>query len=117
WSVRCKETVRSTPQLSPMKSITATFAFILLTVTACHRQEEEILPTPPPKDPVTEAPPEKSEGENDPPVKIDSAFFESRMFGDLPYRILTPHNVSGEAKYPMLLFLHGIGERGTDNEQ
>ncbi|MEM7085488.1 MAG: prolyl oligopeptidase family serine peptidase [Bacteroidota bacterium] len=34
----------------------------------------------------------------------------------LPYRILYPKNYDHGKKYPLLLFLHGSGERGDDNE-
>ena len=35
----------------------------------------------------------------------------------LPYRILYPVNYDKTKKYPLLLFLHGAGERGKDNEK
>ena len=35
----------------------------------------------------------------------------------LPYRILYPVNYDKNKKYPLLLFLHGAGERGKDNEK
>lgn len=35
----------------------------------------------------------------------------------LPYRILYPENYNPKDKYPLLLFLHGSGERGNDNEK
>jgi len=34
---------------------------------------------------------------------------------DLPYRILLPENYSKVKDYPLLVFLHGSGERGNDN--
>lgn len=34
----------------------------------------------------------------------------------LPYRILKPDNYNPSKKYPLILFLHGAGERGNDNE-
>ncbi|WP_224996019.1 alpha/beta hydrolase-fold protein, partial [Cesiribacter sp. SM1] len=33
----------------------------------------------------------------------------------LPYRILLPQNFDPEQQYPLVLFLHGSGERGNDN--
>lgn len=35
----------------------------------------------------------------------------------LPYRILYPENYDKSKKYPLVLFLHGAGERGKDNEK
>lgn len=35
----------------------------------------------------------------------------------LPYRILSPENIEENAKYPLVVFLHGSGERGDDNEK
>jgi predicted peptidase len=35
----------------------------------------------------------------------------------LLYRILYPENFSEDASYPLILFLHGAGERGDDNEK
>lgn len=34
----------------------------------------------------------------------------------LPYRFHTPENYEDGKCYPLMLFLHGAGERGTDNE-
>lgn len=34
----------------------------------------------------------------------------------IPYRLLLPDDYDTNKKYPMLLFLHGAGERGDDNE-
>lgn len=36
--------------------------------------------------------------------------------GSLNYRIYYPEGFSADKKYPVLLFLHGAGERGSDNE-
>lgn len=52
----------------------------------------------------------------------DFTAFEKRTFissrGDsLPYRILFPENYDRTKKYPLVLFLHGGGERGRDNEK
>src|SRR3954470_20099277 len=47
--------------------------------------------------------------------------FEAKEFkddkGSLPYRLLTPkgYDARADKKYPVILFLHGAGERGNDN--
>lgn len=46
--------------------------------------------------------------------------FEPREFADqqgevLKYRLLKPLDYSAETKYPLVIFLHGAGERGDDN--
>jgi predicted peptidase len=34
----------------------------------------------------------------------------------LPYRLLIPKNYNPTVKYPIVIFLHGAGEKGSDNE-
>ncbi|MDB5385651.1 MAG: phospholipase/Carboxylesterase [Planctomycetaceae bacterium] len=43
--------------------------------------------------------------------------FEDAQGKKLPYRIMQPEGyaANGTTKYPLVLFLHGAGERGTDN--
>lgn len=55
-------------------------------------------------------------------IAQDKALYEKRTFvsesGDtLPYRILYPENYDRSKDYPLILFLHGSGERGNDNEK
>ncbi len=52
----------------------------------------------------------------------DLTLFEKRTHtsatgNTLPYRILFPENYDRSKKYPVVLFLHGAGERGNDNEK
>jgi predicted peptidase len=47
-------------------------------------------------------------------------WFERRLFvgkrgSKLPYRLLRPSNVEAGRRYPLVVFLHGAGERGSDN--
>jgi predicted peptidase len=50
----------------------------------------------------------------DPYQKKEFVLAEGKV---LPYRILYPENYDKTKKYPLLLFLHGAGERGKDNEK
>ena len=52
----------------------------------------------------------------------DMSLFQKKVYHstsgqDLNYRILYPENYNAAKKYPVLLFLHGSGERGDDNEK
>ncbi|HVW97649.1 MAG TPA: prolyl oligopeptidase family serine peptidase [Mucilaginibacter sp.] len=50
----------------------------------------------------------------------DKSLFDRGTFiskGDtLPYRILFPKNFDPQKKYPLIMVLHGAGERGNDNK-
>lgn len=55
-------------------------------------------------------------------IAQDLSLYQKRFFfnkkGDtLRYRILFPENYDKTKKYPLVLFLHGAGERGGDNEK
>jgi predicted peptidase len=52
----------------------------------------------------------------------DKPIFEKKVHTDakknkLPYRLLLPDNYDAKQTYPLILFLHGSGERGTDNDK
>lgn len=44
------------------------------------------------------------------------SFHDNNTGNTLPYRLFLPKNYSVSKKYPVLLFLHGLGEIGTDNK-
>ncbi|MFT3682203.1 MAG: alpha/beta hydrolase-fold protein [Ferruginibacter sp.] len=50
----------------------------------------------------------------------DLSLYQKKWFikdnDTLPYRLLLPLNYDASKKYPLILFLHGAGERGSDNE-
>ena len=87
-------------------------------VTACQN-DEDILPTPPPLSsaPTTGAEPEAAEEEAAPTFDLQSEVFQYGVFKKMPYRILFPRKYDATKSYPLHIFLHGIGERGTDNEK
>jgi poly(3-hydroxybutyrate) depolymerase len=50
-----------------------------------------------------------------PATNMLARIFTNQSNAKLPYRIFSPLSPAPEARYPLVLFLHGIGERGTDN--
>lgn len=54
-------------------------------------------------------------------VAQDTSLFQRKLFihhsDTLPYRILLPENYDVTKKYPLVYFLHGAGERGSDNQR
>ncbi|GAA4332463.1 alpha/beta hydrolase-fold protein [Flaviaesturariibacter amylovorans] len=52
-------------------------------------------------------------------AQSDTSAFERRWLirgsDTMPYRLLLPKNYDAGRKYPLVLFLHGSGERGRDN--
>ena len=47
---------------------------------------------------------------------IDNYKEYSNSNGSINYRLIYPHKYDDSKSYPLLVFLHGIGERGNDNE-
>ena len=43
--------------------------------------------------------------------------YVSERGDSLLYRLLVPENLDENGKYPLVVFLHGAGERGSDNEK
>ncbi len=41
---------------------------------------------------------------------------QNKLPGGLPYRLFVPKNYDAAKKYPLIVYLHGAGERGTENE-
>lgn len=50
----------------------------------------------------------------------DTSAYQKKTFEKdgktMPYRILLPENFNPKTKYPLILVLHGSGERGNDNQ-
>lgn len=50
-----------------------------------------------------------------PETRFDAHTYKSPGGGELPYRLLKPKSAAAGQKYPLVVFLHGAGERGVDN--
>jgi len=48
--------------------------------------------------------------------RLDKREYQNADGETLPYRLFVPRSYSADKKYPLILFLHGAGERGDDNE-
>ncbi len=46
-----------------------------------------------------------------------AAKIHSTQGQDLPFRLLTPETIAADTRYPLVLLLHGAGERGIDNQK
>lgn len=93
------------------------FFFLLTLIAACHN-EEDVVPVPPPatESPAPVATPQTSQQDGNPSFDVDSETFQYAAFRNMPYRFLTPDDYDPAKTYPLHIFLHGIGERGSDNE-
>lgn len=54
--------------------------------------------------------------EKKPPLPEFKKFVHLDKKDSLPYGLLAPQEIKPGEKYPLVLFLHGAGERGSDNE-
>lgn len=49
------------------------------------------------------------------PLPLDKHVFKDDAGKTLPYQLMKPEKIDPAKKYPLVVFLHGAGERGTDN--
>lgn len=49
--------------------------------------------------------------------RFQARVYTSNIHGALPYRLLRPALYNKNTRYPLILFLHGVDERGTDNKK
>lgn len=97
-----------------MRSIILYVIALPLLLLACNKQEDV---EPVPADQGTEDPGKTPPQDETPPDNAEPEVFGYGTFRQMPYRILPPRNADPETSYPLLVFLHGAGERGIDNEQ
>jgi predicted peptidase len=90
---------------------------VLLFIAACENPDE-IVPNPPVAVPTLVQPvpePASEEPDKKPPFNLEAEKYQYGQVEDMPYRILMPRNYNPTLKYPLVIFLHGMGESGTDN--
>jgi predicted peptidase len=51
------------------------------------------------------------------PKTAETSKFEAKTYQTMPYRLFIPANYDNAKKYPLVLWLHGGGARGNDNEK
>lgn len=92
--------------------------FLLLTLIFFRCETDH---SPQPVEPITDADTTESvidKKPTPPPVaSSDSAYYRAGIINDLPVQVLIPVNHDSATKYPLVIFLHGIDERGTDNKK
>ncbi len=49
--------------------------------------------------------------------EFERKVFISSLGDELQYRLLAPQELKAKKKYPLVIFLHGSGERGSDNHK
>jgi len=49
--------------------------------------------------------------------RLDKRVYSNPSGGSLPYRLFVPAKYDRQQKYPLVVFFHGAGERGTDNSR
>ncbi len=54
--------------------------------------------------------------EPDPRARGEKRVYKNAQGDALPYRLFVPKDYDAKKKYPLILFLHGAGERGDNNE-
>lgn len=59
----------------------------------------------------------RAQGNNPVLQKYTAEVFSGSNGNTIPYRILAPASIERGKQYPLVLFLHGAGERGSDNKK
>src|SRR5688572_2175495 len=103
-------------------SFSLSFLLVVFILASCDTDDPQPVEPAPPvvEQAATEEPPVEKEsvvGQPNPVTFPDSAFYQPGIFNAMPYQIMFPRNYDATKSYPIVIFLHGSDERGTDNEK
>jgi predicted peptidase len=108
-------------------------ALLSLSHWSCRDEAVEIKPTVPPaekkdststvrstqikeEDPASDSVATTQQSKNSDLDLTDSAYYQYAKYNAMPYRVMVPADYDSKHNYPLVVFLHGIDERGTNNE-
>src|SRR4051812_353263 len=108
-----------------MRSVLFVLLFIMAIIISSCEKPEAVLPKTPATQvtdsaasvTVTKASETQAPAVKAPTIVTNSEFYQSAKISEMPYRILLPRHYDSTKTYPVLVFLHGVSERGTDNEK
>ena len=123
-AVSCGETVTTTTK----EDTTAAPVTTQAPITTTTEETTTVAPVTTTEAPVTTTAPATTAKKPDPDmspvsslIDVKTAFKKESFTASngltLPYRIFVPADYSEDYAYPVVLLLHGAGERGTDNEK
>ena len=123
-AVSCGETVTTTTK----EDTTAAPVTTQAPITTTTEETTTVAPVTTTEAPVTTTAPATTAKKPDPDmspvsslIDVTTAFKKESFTASngltLPYRIFVPADYSEDYAYPVVLLLHGAGERGTDNEK
>jgi predicted peptidase len=100
-----------------MKGIFKVMILTTMAAASACQKDDEILPMPPATSTDAPVSPLETPEISLPPLDLTSEQYQYGKYMRMPYRILLPRNYNLAQVYPLHIFLHGIGESGTDNEK
>src|SRR5688572_29798467 len=102
-----------------MKAIIYICCCLFSLALACREEDEILTAAEPPASPEVPSADtvDVSKPLDPPPPSTNYENYQAASTEAMPYQILYPRNYNKNESYPILIFLHGIGQRGTDNKK